>query len=140
LGNLENEAIGLEAGYRYDNSPIINYNGEGTPPEFVWEKIYASTYPGLRLPAVWLKDGSAVQDQLGDQFTLLKFAEANSSALEEAAKAANVPLKVVDIRDAHAAKICQKKLILVRPDQHVAWRGDAMPTDAKAVINQVIGM
>ena len=139
LGNLENEAVGLEAGYRYDNSPIINYSGEGTPPEFMWEKIYASTYPGLRIPAIWLKDGQPVQDLLGDGFTLLRFANIDTAAFEQAAKDCGLPLTVVDIRDDHAAKIYEKKLILVRPDQHVAWRGDTAPAEAIAIIDQVRG-
>jgi len=50
-----------------------------------------------------------------------------------------VPLTVVDIRDAHVRSIYERDFVLVRPDQHVAWRGDEMPSDALAVIDQVRG-
>ncbi|MFK7980187.1 MAG: FAD-dependent monooxygenase [Saprospiraceae bacterium] len=139
LSNIENEAIGNEAGYRYDNSPVICYDGEGTPPPFVSDRLYASTYPGLRVPAVWLKDGRAIPDLLSDQFTLIRFADIDVSDFEQAAAARNFPLTVLDIRDNNAAKIYEKKLILVRPDQHVAWRGDVVPKEALKVIDKVRG-
>lgn len=139
LTNIENEAIGVEAGYRYANSPAICYDGEGTPPPFVNNKLQSSTYPGLRVPAVWLQDGRAIPDLLSDQFTLIRFNEQDISAFEQAATKRNLPLSVLDIRDDHAANVYEKKLILVRPDQHVAWRGDRMPSDALKVIDKVRG-
>ena len=139
LSNVENEAIGIEAGYRYEHSPIICYDNEGTPPPFEWNKLPASTYPGLRIPAIWLADGRAVMDLLSDQFTLIRFADVDVSAFELAAKALKFPLTILDIRDTHAANIYEKKLILVRPDQHVCWRGNTMPKDALAIINKIRG-
>lgn len=139
LTNIENEAIGIEAGYRYDNSPTISFAGEGTPPPFEYDKLQASTYPGLRIPAVWLNDGRAVMDLLSDQFTLIRFQDMDTSAFEDVAKKRNFPLTVLDIRDEHVANIYEKKLILVRPDQHVCWRGDTMPSNALAIIDKVRG-
>ena len=140
LGNLENEAMGIEAGYRYADSPVICYDNEGTPPPFEWDILQASTYPGLRIPAIWLKDGRAIMDLLSDQFTLIRFAGTDISSFEQAANTCNFPLTVLDIRDNHAATIYEKKLILVRPDQHVCWRGDSMPDDALTLINTVRGV
>ena len=140
LGNLENEAIGIEAGYRYDKSPVICYDNESAlPPSFEWDKLQPSTYPGLRVPGIWLSDGRAIHDLLGDQFTLICFEEMDVSEFETAAKKRKVGLKLVNIKDAHAATIYEKKLILVRPDQHVVWRGDAMPADADKVMDKVSG-
>ena len=139
LGNLENEAIGIEADYRYDNSPVICKDGEGSPLPFEWDKLNPNTYPGSRIPPIWLKDGRAIMDLLGDQFTLIRFADIDISAFEQAAQERHFPLTVLDIQDDHAAKIYEQKLILVRPDQHVCWRGDSMPEDALAVINKVRG-
>lgn len=139
LGNLENEAIGIEAGYRYDNSPVICYDEDSTPPSFEWDKLKASTYPGLRAPGIWLEDGTPIHDLFGDQFTLICFEDADTSAFENAAKQRNVPLKVLNIRDRNAAKIYEKKLILIRPDQHVVWRGDSITADASRIIKKVTG-
>jgi len=140
LTNLENEAVGIEAGYRYENSPIICYEGEGTPPLFTWDKLQPTTFPGSRIPPIWLKDGRAIPDLLSDQFTLIRFEDVDISAFEQAAKKRNFPLSVLDIRDNHAATIYEKKLILVRPDQHVAWRGDLEPSNALDVIDKVRGV
>lgn len=139
LTNLENEAIGIEAGYRYDNSPIICYDNEGTPPKFEWDKLNPNTYPGSRIPPIWLKDGRAIMDLLSDQFTLIRFGDIDIFALKLAAKEQNFPLTVLDIRDDHAAKIYEKKLILVRPDQHVAWRGDEIPKDVEVILKKISG-
>jgi len=54
LSNIENEAIGIEAGYRYEHSPVICYDSNEAPPPFKWDKLPASSYPGLRVPAIWL--------------------------------------------------------------------------------------
>lgn len=139
LGNLENEAIGLEAGYRYDDSPIVDTQGEGEPPSFHIDKFIPSTYPGSRIPPVWLSDGSAVMDLLGDQFTLIRFSEIDISDFIKEAEALNFPLEILDIRDEHVANIYERKLILVRPDQHVAWRGNQAPSDVTQVLNRVRG-
>jgi 2-polyprenyl-6-methoxyphenol hydroxylase-like FAD-dependent oxidoreductase len=139
LSNLENEAIGIEADYRYDNSPIICMEETGSSPPFEWNKLHPSTYPGARIPPIWLKDGRAIMDLLGNQFTLIRFVDMDISAFEQAAKKRNFPLSILDIREDAAAKIYEKKLILVRPDQHVAWRGDKMPADALVIIDKVRG-
>lgn len=140
LTNIENEAIGIEAGYRYDHSPVICYDGEGIPPAFEYNKLQPSTYPGLRIPALWLKDGRAIYDLLGSGFTLIRFDDTDVTAFEKAAADCGMPLTVLDIKDAHVEKIYERKLILVRPDQHVCWRGDTMPSDAKVVLDKVRGV
>ncbi|NNC68718.1 MAG: FAD-monooxygenase, partial [Gammaproteobacteria bacterium] len=139
LTNLENEAIGIEAGYRYHDSPVICYDGEDAPPSFEPDKLKPSTYPGLRIPAIWLKDGRAIHDLLSNGFTLIRFDDTDVTTFEKAAMDCGMPLSVLDIRDNNAAKIYEKKLILVRSDQHVCWRGDAMPSDAKIIIDKVRG-
>jgi hypothetical protein len=50
-----------------------------------------------------------------------------------------MPLKVVDIRDDHARALYQRDLVLVRPDHHVAWRGDTVPDRPDTVIDRVRG-
>ena len=138
LGNLENEALGIELGYRYDDSPIVCHE-EGEPPPFEAERYLPSTWPGLRVPSVFVSGGEALFDLLGRGFTLLRFAAVDTGALEIAARERGLPLHVLDVRDDDARRIYQRDLVLVRPDHHVAWRGNAEPQDASAVIARVCG-
>ncbi|HSI01390.1 MAG TPA: FAD-dependent monooxygenase [Reyranella sp.] len=122
LGNAENESWGIEFGYRYDGVE---------PNPVVYEP---TTAPGARLPSVFLRDGSALYDRLGPWFTLLRFGDADPSPLIDAAP---VPLETVIIADPEIAPIYEAKLVLVRPDTHVAWRGDHCD-DGHAVWRQVL--
>lgn len=137
-GNLENEALGIEIGYRYADSPIICPE-EGTPPEERIDRFEPTTWPGVRLPSLFLEDGRAVFDLLGRGFTLLRLDDVDTSAFERAAIERRFPLDLLDLRDARAQAIYRRKLVLVRPDQHVAWRGDAAPADAAAILDWVRG-
>ncbi len=78
-------------------------------------------------------------DLFGPGFTLIRFADVDVDSLTAAAAARGVPLKLLDVRDANARKIYERDLVLVRPDHYVAWRGDAAPADALAVIDHVRG-
>jgi hypothetical protein len=137
LGNAENEALGIEIGYRYRDSPIICH--EPDEPQWKLLEYVPSTWPGVRAPHVYLEDGTAIFDLFGAGFTLLRFADVEASALIEAAAIRKVPLKLIDVRDRNAAAIYERKLVLVRPDQHVAWRGDVGPDDSLAIIDRVRG-
>lgn len=140
-GNLENEAWGLEWGYRYDGSPVICHEA-GEPPAYEWEHCEPGTWPGVRAPNVFLADGRPIFDAFGRGFTLLAFGGAPCERLAGAAAAAGVPLDVLRLDDPHAAQLYERKLVLVRPDQHVAWRGDEDPASAEAaaIVNQVRGV
>jgi hypothetical protein len=59
--------------------------------------------------------------------------------LVQAASAAGVPLAVVALDNADVLKAYQRRLVLVRPDGHVAWRSDSEPADARALIDCVRG-
>ncbi|WP_328876076.1 FAD-dependent monooxygenase [Streptomyces sp. NBC_00287] len=142
LGNLENEALGIELGYRYDTSPTIC--PETAPgaraPRQPMDEYTPSTWPGARPPSVLLEDGRALFDLFHPTgFSLLRFADLDVTALTDAAAERGVPLRVVDVRDAHARALYERDLVLVRPDQHVAWRGDAPPADPSHVIDRVRG-
>ena len=139
-GNLENEAWGLEWGYRYDDSPIVCHE-RGEAPDYEWEHYVPGTWPGVRAPNLFLPDGRPIFDTFGRGFTLLSFGGGPCLPLERAAREVGLPLSVVHIEDPHAAKLYERRLVLVRPDQHVAWRGDADPTPAEAshIVNRVRG-
>jgi 2-polyprenyl-6-methoxyphenol hydroxylase-like FAD-dependent oxidoreductase len=130
---------GLNFGYFYADSPVIAYDG-ATPPAYSMGRFESSSVPGCRAPHFWLRDGRSLYDALGDGYGLIRFdwSEAVDGVLA-AAKQRGVPLKVLDVDDAEAAAIYGKRLVLVRPDRHVAWRADAEPRNPLALIDQLRG-
>ena len=96
---------------------------------------------GARAPHAWISEGRSTLDLFGDGFVLLRFGK-NSLAghkIVDAAAARGVPLTVHDINDGKIAELYERELVLVRPDGHVAWRGDVCPHDALELIDQVRG-
>jgi hypothetical protein len=132
--------IGLQLGYRYEGSPIVVPDGTPAPPDDP-EKYIASARPGSRAPHVALAGGRSTLDLFGRGFVLARLGAGapDGGEFSEAAKRRGVPLSTVTIDDAEAAKIYERKLALVRPDGHVAWRGDRPPDDALGVIDRVRG-
>jgi 2-polyprenyl-6-methoxyphenol hydroxylase-like FAD-dependent oxidoreductase len=125
-----NEMIGAELGYRYVGSPLIwPEPGEGPPHDFI--KYVPTTWPGARLPHVWLADGSAMQDRLGPGYTLIRLggAEADAAPLARAFRNYGAPFAVLDVPDENARDVYGHDLILVRPDLHIVWRGNAPPAE-----------
>jgi hypothetical protein len=61
------------------------------------------------------------------------------TAFAVAAEAKRVPLKVLDVRPPATAGFHGGRLILSRPDQHVAWRGEEVPADPAALIERIRG-
>ncbi len=139
LGNLENEALGIELGYRYDKSPVICYEAGGQRPAQRMDVYTPGTWPGTRPPSVFLQDGRALFDLFGSGFTLLRFADRDVEGLTEAAADQGVPFEVVDVRVDHAHALDERDLVLLRPDQHVVWQGDAAPTDPVSLIGRLRG-
>ncbi len=132
---------GLNFGYFYDKSPIIAYDGEQAPA-YTLASFTSSTVPGCRTPHVWLRDGRSLYDALGPDYTLLRFDRAvDVGALMSAAAASNVPLVLLDVEpdENDLPVIYREKLVLSRPDQHVAWRGDALPPDPAQLIDLIRG-
>jgi 2-polyprenyl-6-methoxyphenol hydroxylase-like FAD-dependent oxidoreductase len=130
---------GLNFGYFYADSPIVAYDG-AAHPAYSMGKFESSSVPGCRAPHVWLSDGRSLYDALGDGYGLIRFDPGVSvDGLIAEAKQRGVPLTVLDVADAGAAATYQKKLVLVRPDRHVAWRGDSQPADARELIERLRG-
>jgi 2-polyprenyl-6-methoxyphenol hydroxylase-like FAD-dependent oxidoreductase len=130
---------GLNFGYFYERSPIIAYDGTPQPP-YSMDGFTPSTVPGCRTPHVFLRDGRSLYDAMGDGYALLRLDRAiDVSPLQAAAAARNMPLKVVDLEPAEGGAPYTEKLVLSRPDQHVAWRGNALPADPAALIRRVTG-
>src|SRR4051794_28538736 len=135
----EFHALGLVLGYDYPDSPVVVPDAGSRPaPEVV--TYTPSSHPGARLPHAWLPDGTSIYDLLGDGFTLVRLAPtADAAPFLDAATRAGVPVRLLDL--VHLPKLRARygtDLLLVRPDQHVAWRGTA-DADADAVLDVVTG-
>lgn len=124
IGNAENESFGLELGYAYRASPVICADDSKAAPDDT-RTYQPSTVPGVRLPNVMLEDGLPLHDLLGPWFTLLSFNGGHSQPFAAAALARSVPLKVVTLSAEWLADIYGREPLLIRPDQHIAWRGAA---------------
>lgn len=128
------EILGIEAGYRYVDSPLVwPEAGAGPDPDNV--AYVPTTWPGARMPHVWLDDGTALHDRVGPGYTLLRLAgsQADVSGLERAMHATGAPLDVLDIPDVRVREIAGCDLLLLRPDLHVAWRGNRLVDDAASI-------
>ena len=132
-------AAGLNFGYYYENSPIIIPDGE-SPPPYSMGGFTASTVPGCRAPHFWLKDGTSLYDAFGWGYTLMRFdPSVDADSLVDAASQRAMPLKLLDIEAVDVPAAYRHKLLVVRDDQHVAWRGDAVPADARALVDRLGG-
>jgi 2-polyprenyl-6-methoxyphenol hydroxylase-like FAD-dependent oxidoreductase len=130
---------GVVLDQRYRSS-VIAADGS-LPPIYDGARYQPYAKPGHRAPHFYLDTGSPLLDALGPGLTLLDFGahEGGYEGLTKAAADVGAPLKVVPVREPRASALYDKKLVLVRCDQHVAWRGDAQPADPRALIDQVRG-
>jgi 2-polyprenyl-6-methoxyphenol hydroxylase-like FAD-dependent oxidoreductase len=130
---------GLNFGYYYDASPIITYDGSAHP-DYDMSRITHSTVPGCRMPHFYLPDGSSVYDQLGAAYTLIRFdPQAEIRALTQAATSASMPIAVLDTARPQDSSAFTHALLIVRQDQHVAWRGNALPQNCNDLIFKLCG-
>jgi len=134
-----NEMIGAELGYRYAGSPLIADEPGGLEDDF--RRYVPGTWPGTRLPHVWLEGHVAVQDRLGPGYTLLRLGRGPkaTAGLEEAMARSGAPFQVLDLPDAAARDLYGFDLILLRPDLHVAWRGNRAPETPSRLAARVTG-
>jgi 2-polyprenyl-6-methoxyphenol hydroxylase-like FAD-dependent oxidoreductase len=123
-------SLGVVLGYCYRDSPIIALE----PEQPAWEPArdyIPNAAPGCLAPHWWLEDGSSIYDLFGLGFTLLVLDERvadEAHAARREAERSGTPLKIVSIADAALSDLYRARLALIRPDQHVAWRGDAWPS------------
>jgi 2-polyprenyl-6-methoxyphenol hydroxylase-like FAD-dependent oxidoreductase len=126
---------GLNFGYFYDRSPLIAYDGEAAPA-YSMGTFTASTVPGCRTPHAWLADGRSLYDVMGADFALVcSGGAAGSEPLAVLAARRGIPLKIVDDSDIGY----DRRFVLSRPDQHVAWRGDGPPEDPADLLDRITG-
>jgi 2-polyprenyl-6-methoxyphenol hydroxylase-like FAD-dependent oxidoreductase len=130
---------GLNFGYYYDRSPIIEYDGAPHPP-YSMGGFTPSSVPGCRTPHLWLCDGRSLYDAMGLDYTLLRFdPSVDVAMMVDAASRRGVPLAVLDVDASRGEDVYTKRLVLSRPDQHVAWRGNEPPADPVALVDRIRG-
>ena len=137
----EFHTLGVVLGYRYEASPVVAHDGSAAPvPDFI--NYVPSNRPGGRAPHAWLHDGSSLFDHFGAGFTLLTRPDADAAVLAAALHAgtvSGVPLTLIQPTEAGVAALYPSAYTLIRPDQHVAWRGDAWPADGAALLHHLTG-
>jgi 2-polyprenyl-6-methoxyphenol hydroxylase-like FAD-dependent oxidoreductase len=134
------EMVGTELGYVYANSPVTVEGDEIDLPD-VPEVYIPTARPGARLPHMWLADGTALHDRIDRSgFALLVLEPSEDvAALAAAFTAAGVPLQVLDLPAADLRHVYDAPAVLVRPDLHVAWRGDLAQVDPEQLVRRVSG-
>ncbi|MGB9364375.1 MAG: FAD-dependent oxidoreductase [Xanthobacteraceae bacterium] len=131
---------GLNFGYFYDRSPIIAYDGEAHPA-YTMADFTPSTVPGCRVPYLSLRDGRPIYDRFGPGYTLIRFdPDVAIEPLVSGLRACGAPIDVVDPDALDLARSPDlPKLIIARTDQHVAWRGNALPDRLDGLIATLVG-
>lgn len=122
-----NEMIGAELGYRYVDSPVIWDEPGG--PEHLFRSYNPTAWTGVRMPHLWLAPGRSINDGFDRGYSLVRFSD-NADAVSELADAftrIGAPFKVVDLPDPKLRALYGRDFFLVRPDLHIAWRGNALP-------------
>ncbi|HVZ52385.1 MAG TPA: FAD-dependent monooxygenase [Pseudolabrys sp.] len=137
----EFRSLGVVLGSHYSGSPIVIGDGTPPPPARVME-FEPSAHPGCLAPHMWLDESTSLYDRFDKGFTVLvtdPSAEAAGRRLLEAGKADGLPVSLLMPNMARLRELYGCSLALIRPDQHVAWRGDAVPEDPPAVVRRVCG-
>jgi 2-polyprenyl-6-methoxyphenol hydroxylase-like FAD-dependent oxidoreductase len=131
---------GIALGYRYNPSPIC-WPDESPAPPLTVRDYRPTTYPGSRAPHAWLAPGRSTIDVFGHGFTLLRLGDEAPApaAIEQAFAERRVPLTVLSVADPAIGALYERRLVLVRPDGHVAWRSDHLPADPRALVDCVRG-
>jgi 2-polyprenyl-6-methoxyphenol hydroxylase-like FAD-dependent oxidoreductase len=136
----EFKTLGIVLGSHYSGSPIVVPDGSAPPIDHFM--LYTpSAHPGCLAPHLWLTDGTSLYDQLGPDFTLLvtEGAAARGDRMAAAAARLGIPLTVIAPPDGRLKARYDASFALIRPDQHVAWRGDALPEDVDGLLAIVTG-
>jgi 2-polyprenyl-6-methoxyphenol hydroxylase-like FAD-dependent oxidoreductase len=137
-GRREFNIPGITFGARYDGSPAIVGDGS-TPPADAADRYTPSACPGGRAPHLWLEEGVSLYDRFGFEWTVLQLAgDGSSDAWRDAARRRGLPLEVLRLDNDEARELYAADLVLIRPDQVVAWRGDDR-TDPETVLQRLLG-
>nr|WP_176599468.1 FAD-dependent monooxygenase [Sphingobium sp. 15-1] len=138
LGNAENESWGIEHGYRYQPSPVVQPSAD--LPAFDPVRCPSFAVAGGRLPHYYLADGSALFDRLGREFSLIVIGHQDVDPAVRAAAEMSIPLTTIILQSEEILNNLGARLLLVRPDQHVAWLGTAAPDSWTSIFAMAAGL
>jgi 2-polyprenyl-6-methoxyphenol hydroxylase-like FAD-dependent oxidoreductase len=139
------ESAGVELDERYDASPAIWYEPGQPDDETPWQPDHYADdpRPGHRAPDGYVDPwGDTLYDRVGSDFALLVLGPDGATGREFAAEAAarSLPFSVIHLTDPAVRELYGADNVLIRPDQHVAWRGAEVPAGgAAAVLDLVLG-
>jgi FAD-dependent monooxygenase len=146
----ENREHGIEMGYRYNGSSVIVPSDDPSKePRWDYRQYVPSTWPGARAPHVFLEDGkTSVFSVLGQgpDYSLVDFSPDARfiNKFKPAFESLGIPWVPVHLpNEPTVRKIWEREAVLVRPDQHVAWRTGETPTldfDEREILATVIGL
>jgi len=137
----EFDTLGVVLGLGYHGSPIVASDGSAPPP-WHFADFRPTACPGALAPHLWLDDGSSLYDRFGRGFTLLVTGPGgadDSGRLAQAADACSLPLTILSLPDPRLAELYGTRLALIRPDQHVAWRGDRLAAEPGRILDHIRG-
>ena len=136
---LEFNTQGIQLGVQYCTSPLVS-SGTGAPPVDDPHIYIPTATPGCRAPHLWLDQPQSIYDVFGPEFTLIQLNH-NKDVLPiiEAACFLGIPMQSLQLKNDEARDLYGADLILVRPDNHVAWRANEPPSDPELLLDQVIG-
>lgn len=134
-----NEMIGAELGYRYVDSPLIWDEPGG--PEHLFRTYDSTAWTGVRLPHIWVKPGVSINDLIGRGYALLRMGPKVEAvdAIVDAFRQIGAPITVLDFPEDRFRQLYGRSYFLVRPDLHIAWRGNELPTDPSGLAAVVTG-
>ncbi|KAF1955081.1 hypothetical protein CC80DRAFT_566391, partial [Byssothecium circinans] len=141
----ENKDFGVEMGQIYESSVLQRPETGEAKPAWRASQYTPSTWPGSRAPHLFLLDGSAIFDHFGKDWSLVTFTDkaADDRFLLDAATSLSIPVKHVDLQgEEHAHRIWERDIVLVRPDEHVAWRANSVGSleEAQNALRLVVGL
>lgn len=139
-GHKEFVIPGVQLGTRYEDSPLVCAEA-GSPPPDTANLYLPSGRPGHRAPHVWLKDGSSLYDRFGSGFTLLRLGGgAHQAGADLAGLPQGCPVSEQTIASEEARDLYGADFVLLRPDQHIAWRGNRIDAEFGRALSKSLGL
>lgn len=139
LRQREFVTLGIQLGYRYNDSPICVADGSLEPPDDHM-LYFPSTRPGGRAPHAQLSDGRSTLDLFGRGFVLLVCDDsADGKTFIREAERLGIPASQHRLTESDVRKAYEMPLVLVRPDGHVCWRGTSIPENLSDIWKTVTG-